>query len=154
MHQIRTVLPSRKNFPSGGSSNPSLAVSCGDITAKLFYLPTKLQVASARLILPPPIPISDWVFFFPLATREENRSATPSPAETIQDRRACVWHQSVDYIPLPSVLIPYNAIGIDSILAKARFHPATSCGFHTFLRNDLGRERLSDIRKAAYNDGY
>jgi hypothetical protein len=46
--------------------------------------------------------------------------------------------------PLPSVLIPYNAIGIDSILAKARFHAATSCGFHTFLRNDLGREEKND----------
>ena len=43
------------------------------------------------------------------------------------------------YPPLPSVLIPYNAIGIDSILAEARFHAATSCGFHTSLRNDLGR---------------
>ena len=52
MQKTRTVLPSRQNFPSGGSSNPSLAVSCGDITAKLFYLSTKLQVASARLILP------------------------------------------------------------------------------------------------------
>ena len=33
--------------------------------------------------------------------------------------------------PFLSVLIPYNAIGIDSILADARFHTATSCGFHT-----------------------
>ena len=61
--------------------------------------------------------------------------------------------------PFLSVLIPYNAIGIDSIpsydgfhtslrddsippavdsiLAKARFHTATSCGFHTRLWRDL-----------------
>ena len=42
-----------------------------------------------------------------------------------------VWHQPSGCIPSTSVLIPYNAIGIDSILAKARFHTATSCGFHT-----------------------
>ena len=39
--------------------------------------------------------------------------------------------------PFLSVLIPYNAIGIDSILADARFHTATSCGFHTRLWRDL-----------------
>ena len=48
------------------------------------------------------------------------------------------------YSPFPFVLDSYNAIGIDSILAKARFHAATSCGFHTFLRKDLGREETND----------
>ena len=50
----------------------------------------------------------------------------------------------------PSVLIPYNAIGIDSILAKARFHTATSCGLHTFLRNDLERRGEERWQNAIY----
>ena len=62
-------------------------------------------------------------------------------ANCMELRLVRVWHQPTGCIlRSPSVLIPYNAIGIDSMLAKARFHAATSCEFNTTLRVDLVRK--------------